>query len=31
MNVVVNEMNAIRDKFLKLEKANRRRRGRRMS
>ena len=30
-NVVVNEMNAIRDKFLKLETANRRRRGRRMS
>ena len=27
-NVVVNEMNAIRDKFLKLEKENRRRRGR---
>ncbi|KAK4582495.1 hypothetical protein RGQ29_025616 [Quercus rubra] len=26
-NVVVNEMNAIRDKFLKLEKENRRRRG----
>ena len=30
-NVVVNEMNAIRDKFLKLEKENRKRRGRRMS
>ena len=26
-NVLVNEMNAIRDKFLKLEKENRRRRG----
>ncbi|KAL4606182.1 hypothetical protein ACB092_09G083900 [Castanea dentata] len=31
INVVVNEMNAIRDKFLKLEKENRRRRGRQMS
>ena len=30
-NVVVNEMNAIRDKFLKLEKENRRRRVRRIS
>ena len=27
-NVVVNEMNAIRDKFLKFEKENRKRRGR---
>ena len=30
-HVVVNEMNAIRDKFLKLEKENKRRRGRQMS
>lgn len=30
-NIVVNEMNAIRDRFLKLEKENKRRRGRRMS
>ena len=30
-NVVVNEMNTIRDKFLKLEKKNKRRRGRQMS
>ena len=30
-NVVVNEMNAIRNKFLKLEKENRRRRVRRIS
>ena len=30
-NVVVNEMNTNRDKFLKLEKKNRRRRGRQMS